>query len=210
MKIITTIRGSLLALALAGMAHAGTVGNGAPNQSGGSDLNGYLEADNFSLSDAIYLTAVQYWTLQNDSTDYSGDTVWEIYQDASGLPGSLTASGDTAATGTATGKTTYGLAEYSCSFTINVPLAAGNYWLGLHNGSNSGIPSTSFYWAWSAGTGNSQSQDLSVTSSAWATNSAELAFLLTTAPTPEPTSFALIGCGLLTAWFSRRRFTGKV
>ena len=169
MKIITTIRGSLLALALAGMAHAGTVGNGAPNQSGGSDLNGYLEADNFSLSDAIYLTAVQYWTLQNDSTDYSGDTVWEIYQDASGLPGSLTASGDTAATGTATGKTTYGLAEYSCSFTINVPLAAGNYWLGLHNGSNSGIPSTSFYWAWSAGTGNSQSQDLSVTSSAWAT-----------------------------------------
>src|SRR5664279_3077581 len=90
-----------LAVALVGSANASFIGNGPPNQSGGSDLNEYLEADNFTLATAANIAKVQYWSVQSDSTDYAGTTDWFFYSDASGVPGALIASGNTVATGVA-------------------------------------------------------------------------------------------------------------
>src|ERR1035438_2027550 len=41
---------SALGLLMCGAAHAGIIGNGPPNQSGGSDLNSFLEADDFVIA----------------------------------------------------------------------------------------------------------------------------------------------------------------
>jgi hypothetical protein len=198
---------AVVVLALAGPANASVIGNGPPNQTGGSDLNSFLEADNFTLGSATNIVLVQYWTLQDDLTDYAGTTDWGFYQDAVGIPGTLVASGNTVATGAATGNTTFGLNEFEYTFAVNVPLLAGNYWLALHNGPSSTLPSTTYYWAWSADSGNSQSLDLSA-SPAWVGNSSELAFQLSS-PVPEPASIGLCGGALLAAWLARRRTSVK-
>lgn len=201
-----------ITLALAGSVEGSVIGSGAPNQSGGSDLNGFLEADNFTLASSVNIVQVTYWTLQGDVTDYAGSTDWSFHQDASGIPGTVVASGNTVATGSATGNTTLGLNEFAYTFTLSVPLTAGNYWLDLHNGPSASQPATSYYWAWSSGTGNSQSQDLSAAPS-WETNDAELAFQLTTTDattTPEPASLALCGGALLAVAAFRRKMTAKV
>jgi len=67
---------SMLALGLAGSAHAAIIGNGPPNQTGGSDLNAFLEADNFTLGGSFTITQIKYWSLQNTLADYAGTTDW--------------------------------------------------------------------------------------------------------------------------------------
>ena len=103
-----------------------------------------------------------------------------------------------------------GLNEFSYTFGVNVSLAAGNYWLVLHNGPSSAIPNTNFYWAWSASAGDSQSEFVGVPG--WSGNLSELAFQLTTNQpnaTPEPASMSLVGCGLLAGWFVSRKMRKK-
>ena len=119
------------------------------------------------------------------------------------------AFGNAVFTGVATGKTTFGLNEFAYTYNVGVyvELAPGNYWLVLHNGPSSAIPSTTYYWAWSANLGDSQSQFVGDT--AWSGNLSELAFQVTTAPSPEPASMSLAGCGLLAAWFVRRKMRVK-
>ena len=79
----TLIAVSIVALGLVGSAQAGVIGNGPPNQTGGSDLNSFIEADNFSIG-TWTITQVRFWSLQNDVTDYAGSIDWGLYSDASG------------------------------------------------------------------------------------------------------------------------------
>lgn len=202
----TIIAVSLLTLVLAGSAQSVTIGNGPPNQTGGSDLNGFLEADNFSLATPSLLNQVTYWSLQTNAADYAGTTAWGIYSDAAGSPGSALFSGSAVATGVATGNTTLGLNEFMYSFSLAVPLASGNYWLVLHNGPTGTIPVTDYYWAWSSNAGNSQSNDL--LAPAWVGNDAELAFqlTLTAASNAVPDSgrtLGLFGMGLCALAFAQ-------
>ena len=81
----TIIAISLLTLALVGSTQSAPIGNGPPSQTGGSDLNAPLEADNFSLGSATTLSQVTYWTLQNTPADYAGSTDWGIYSDVAGI-----------------------------------------------------------------------------------------------------------------------------
>lgn len=215
----TFVSVSILALGLVGSAHAAIIGNGPPNQTGGSDLNAFLEADNFTLAGSNTITQIKYWTLQNTLADYAGTTDWGFYTDASGVPGTALFSGNTMATGVATGNTTQGLNEFAYTFAVNVVLGPGNYWLVLHNGPSNNIPNTMYYWAWSSDTGNSQSMDVVQMVNApvigpnppstppWTGNFTELAFQLTTVP--EPASMALVGGGLFAAWFVRRKIAVK-
>ncbi len=196
-----------LALALTMSLQASIIGNGPPNQSGGSDMNVVLNADSFVLSGASTISQIAFWTLQVDPTDYGGSTYWGIYTDSAGSPNTVVASGNPVLVGAVTGNTTFGLAEYSYSFSVNVALGPGTYWLGLHNGLLSAQPSTSYYWAWKADTGGSKYQDLPV-GGPWVPNSSALAFELTSTlvGVPEPASLCLTGAGILAALAVRRKF----
>jgi hypothetical protein len=216
----TILAVSMLAFGLAASAQAATIGNGPPNQTGGSDLNAFLEADNFSLGGSFTITQIKYWSLQNTLADYAGTTDWGFYTDASGVPGTALFSGNTVAAGVATGNTTQGLNEFAYTFPVNVVLGPGNFWLVLHNGPSNNIPNTTYYWAWSSDTGNSQSMDVVQMANApviglnpptWSGNFTELAFELTATQNgvPEPTSLALVGGGLFAAWFVRRKTAAK-
>lgn len=216
----TSVAVVILALGLIGSAHAAVIGNGPPNQTGGSDLNAFLEADNFSLGASFTITQIKYWSLQNTLADYAGTTDWGFYTDASGVPGTALFSGNTIATGVATGNTTQGLNEFAYKFAVNVVLGPGNFWLVLHNGPSNNIPNTLYYWAWSSDTGNSQSTDvvqmvntprIGLNPPIWSGNFTELAFELTATQNgvPEPASLALVGSGLLAVWFVRRKTTAR-
>src|SRR6266704_610380 len=115
---------ALLVLGLALSAQASTIGNGPPNQSGGSDLNAFLEADNFNTGSNTSITHVQFWALASGLADYTGSIDWGFYSDVSGAPGAAVAFGNAAAIATATGNTTFGLNEYSLEFNVNALLAA--------------------------------------------------------------------------------------
>lgn len=200
---------SAFALLLSGVAHAGIIGNGPPNQSGGSDLNSFLEGDDFVVaSPGAHITQIQFWALQSDPSDFAGTVDWAFYSDLSGFPDAPVVSGNAASTGVATGNTTFGLDEYSYTFGINASLMPGTYWLVLHNGPSNVLPATNFYWAWSNGNaGNSASLDL-LAGPPWVGNSAELAFDLTADATPEPVSMSLVGGGILAAFLFGRKAKG--
>jgi hypothetical protein len=198
---------AILAVGLAGLVQSATIGNGPPNQTGGSDLNGFLEADKFVVAAPLSITNIQFWSLQVDPTDYAGSTYWAIYTNAAGSPGSAVASATPVLTGVADGNTTQGLNEFAYSFPVNVSLTSGTYWLVLHNGPTNAQPSTTFYWAWQLDSGTSKSMDLSVPGSPWAGNDANLAYQLTV--TPEPASICLVGSGLLAAFLARRKLIGR-
>ena len=200
---------SALALLLGGAAHAITIiGNGPPNQSGGSDLNSFLEADDFVIATpSEQITLIRFWALAPSPADFAGSVDWAFYSDLAGFPNASVVSGNASATGAATGNTTFGLNEYSYTLGVNASLTTGTYWLVLHNGPSNTLPATSVYWAWSNGdAGNSANLDLSA-GPPWVGNSAELAFVLDTVP--EPVSMSLVGGGILAAWLLRRRAKGS-
>ena len=201
---------TLAVVMLFSTARANTIiTNGPPNSSGGSDLNAFLEADNFLVVDpSVRILEVRFWALETSPADFAGSVDWAIYSNSGVLPGVSLFSGNASATGVATGNTTLGMDEYDYRFGVDVTLGTGSYWLVLHNGPSNAQPATNFYWAWSSDSGNSVSQDLSV-DPAWAGNSASFAFELNSSPSPEPASLALVGGGMLAALLLRRKAKGS-
>ena len=195
-------------LSLSGLAQASIIGNGPPNQTGGSDLNAFIEGDDFVVgTPSAQITQIKFWALRATPADFTGTIDWAFYSDSAGFPGSSVALGNAAATGVATGNTTLGLDEFAYTLNVSATLGTGTYWLVLHNGPSNAIPDGSFYWAWTSDSGNSASSFV-LSSPAWAGNSAELAFELTDSA-PEPMSMSLVGGGLLAAWlFRRKKATG--
>src|ERR1700675_1055828 len=101
-----------LMLAFVGAGPSPSIGNGPPNQTGGSDLNAFQEADNFTLASAMHVSQVTFWSLQANASDYAGSTDWSFNTDAAGAPGTILFSGNSVAVGVATGNSTFGLAEF--------------------------------------------------------------------------------------------------
>lgn len=189
---------------LADVSHAGLLYSAIPNQSGGSDANGFLEADDFTIAGPTPVTRITFWSFQTIAADYTGSVAWSFRSDAAGMPGASVVSGTATPVGAATGRSAFGLNEFQYSLVINTNLNAGTYWLVLHNGPNNAIPPTDFFWEWSNGNaGNSMSQDLASPNQPWLGNFAELAVQIT--DVPEPASVFLAGAGLLAVWLGRRR-----
>lgn len=196
----------LAALACPPAGRAAVLFLAAPDQSGASDMNQYVEADDFVNLGTMHVTSVTFWAMQNDASDYAGSTTIGLLNDDAGVPGTTISTISRVLTGTATGNTAFGLTEFVYQFNVNVTLGPGTYWLALHNGPLNTVPTTQFYWEWSADVGNSQSKDLGPPVGPWVGNFSELAFQLDgTTSVPEPGTGLLIGAGLVGAWAVRRR-----
>jgi hypothetical protein len=196
--------------------------NGGPSTAagageGGSNLSEFKQAEDFTLSFASNLTSVTFWSLEASAADYSGNIFYEITNNLAGVPGATVfGSGLAATTRTAAGSAA-GLNQFKNDFALSVNnLAAGTYWITLHNGpmANSGF--TDFYWSWAdlnatnSGAGTFRGQELSLPATPatpWTTNSQEHAFLIAAdlvPEVPEPETWMLLSAGLLgLAWRTR-------
>ena len=209
---------SLLLVAGAQTAAAATVyNNGLPNQADGSNMSLAYQAEDFSLSVRTRVTAVHFWTLE-EAGAYRGSFFWELAANAGGSPGLILASGSqSVVTRSATGVTAFGLSEFQNDFFLNaaVDLAAGSYWLILHNGAATNLSDTDPQVFWESTANNAtvlgrESTDLGAT---WSTSFIEHAFFMTGdpvgTPTPEPPSVLLLGAALGAMLAARRRSSRK-
>ncbi|MFN0104116.1 MAG: PEP-CTERM sorting domain-containing protein [Bryobacteraceae bacterium] len=206
------IRAGLIALTLSlshGVQGATIYNNGSPDQVSGTNMSEFLVAENFTLGAAADITNIRFWSIQSSATEYTGSVYWAVYNNVSNQPGSILQGNSTASVaGTATGNSTgFGYAEYSFDIPVVFQLAAGNYWLALHNGPLATTAPSEMLWATTAVSIGSNGKYLD---GAWIDTGNEHAFRLDGTPVssgqiPEPTTFALLAGGLAATAFLRRK-----
>ena len=116
---------SFAALTVAETSQAVVVYSAPPNQSGGSDLNEYVEADDFNVATTEQITQIMFWSFQSTPSDYAGSIEWSINANNAGIPGANFASGSAVPIGVSTGNSAFGFNEFSYTFPVNVVLAPG-------------------------------------------------------------------------------------
>lgn len=217
-KLSSLVSAVAAALALQFSAAAGAAvlySNGGVEASpgGGSGMNEYNQAADFTLGGASNLTGITFFNLESAAADYAGSIFWRIVGNLGGAPddGNVIGSGTASPTRTGLGAGPLGLNVVQNDFAISVlGLAAGTYWLELHNGPLGSTGFTDFYWAMSNSSGgNDRDYDL-IGGGPWLSNSSEHAFnvlgerVTTPPPVPVPGTIVLTlaGMGLLAA---RRR-----
>ena len=215
---LLSIRASLASLAMGFCvaSHGAVLVSQAPDQVSGTNMSFAQVADNFSLGFVVNLTSIKFWSVQSAPGDYSGSVFWSIYSDASGSPGSVLFSDTATPAAVATGNSTgFGYDEYEFNIAVAFQLLAGDYWLALHNGPLSQTDSVEMLWATStSGVGPSgQYDDLGdAPDGGWLDSGNEHAFELSgdrvviqPPGIPEPSTLALLFCGLLAARSVRRQ-----
>lgn len=187
--------------------------NGPRNPANGNEMTQWIQAENFTLAAAETLVGVRF-TSGEFSPGYTGSITWQIYADAAGTPGSLLTSGTTAAvTRTAVAPVGVFTSAFENEFSIgSVPLAAGNYWLGLHNGPLTTTSRLEMYWMTSTtGFGPNGQEDVTpFGTGGFFSNGQEHTFQLLAAdaaavPAPAGLLLGLIGAGPAVALIRRRR-----
>jgi PEP-CTERM motif len=143
-----------LALSISQVATAVTVfDNGAPNLISGTQMGEFQVAEDFTLSSATNLGTIRFWSIQSTASDYSGSVAWSIFSNSGTQPGTSLFSGVATVPGVAAGGTTgFGYAAYVFDIPVTLSLAAGTYWLGLHNGPLTNTAPREMLWA-TTGTG---------------------------------------------------------
>ena len=208
--VLKLLSGAAFALGMSQAAMAVTIyNNGAPDNVSGTGMSEVQVAENFSLASAYDVTNLRFWSAQSASADYTGSVAWAIYSNTAGAPGSVLFSGTTTTAATPTGGTTgFGYGVYAFDIPVSFSLAAGSYWLGLHNGPLSNTTPSEMLWATTAV--QVGSFGLYQDGANWINSLNEHAFAIDglAVPIPEPTTSALLVAGLLaTLGAARRRRT---
>ena len=198
-------------VALASQAQAGLVyDNGAPDGVSGNEMTMWIQAEDFTLGAPVTLTDVRFWAFDSgEATGYQGSIVWSLYADTAGTPGGLLNRGTVVPIQTFDHNLVFGT-SYQYDFSVGaLNLAAGTYWLGLHNGPLSTTSREGLYWETTAGNGTIRgNEDIApFDAGGWLNNGREHAFqLYSNAVIPAPGAIVLgsLGAGLV-GWLRRRR-----
>jgi hypothetical protein len=190
-------------------AHAQVWDNGVPDYYDGYNISQWLFADNFSFTSLTTVRWFRAWGLEVPAWHgtWSGSLYWEIYSGGSGGPSSLVATGLSAGrslyhTYLYGGTTPWNFYEHNVNIG-SLPLAAGDYWLVLHDGATNTIPTNSYFWATSDDFSGTARGDYNPFDGTWSPYNVELAFQLYdtefpgTGVVPEPSTVILLGTGLL-------------
>src|SRR5258708_7079973 len=160
--------------------------NGGPavTTPGGSQMSDTYQGQDFVLSALSNLTDVRFWSLEASGADYTGSIFYQIVNNSGGVPGlTVYDSGLLSPTRVAAG-TVLGFNQFQNDFAINAPnLAAGTYWLLLHNGPLSSTAFSDFYWSWTdlnaTNTPTNRGREMGLNpSTGWTTNDTQMAFLI--------------------------------
>jgi hypothetical protein len=205
------------------LATAQLVTNGAPNNTNGNEFTQWVQAENFTLTSAATIGGIRFWAGSSNSVDpFAGQIWWAIASASSpfGSPTAILASGQQAGARTLQGANTFGGSVWQHELSVNVALAAGDYYLLLHNGPLSQTTRADYYWVTTdtpnAPTGiecesGNGAFPGDLATCGWAENGQEHAFELYAATNvvPEPSTYALMGTGLLSLAGIARRRKGK-
>ena len=189
--------------------------NGAPNQAGGNNMSFAVQAEDFVLSASTTISDVHFWSLETNGA-YRGGIFWGLYSNVGGSPGAAISSGfQTAVSRTVTGASAFGDFEILNEFDVtSTALAAGTYWLVLHNGAvgNLNDDGLNFLWETTAAKGLVGREDFG-DGAGFTGNGAEHAFQLTgpnAVNVPEPMTGGLVAAALAALMFSRQRARQRV
>ena len=180
--------------------------NGSFNSLNGNNMSDFHQAEDFVLLTNFNVTGFSFYTLEGTTPpSYIGSITYSIRANSAGQPGAVILTGNVTPTRTANG-TALGFNVFQNDVTIgSTNLAAGTYWLVLHDGLTSDVTFQDFYWATTnvtagnTGTNRGREQSLNPASATWDPNLEEHAFTVSGTPAggvPEPASIFLIGGGL--------------
>lgn len=175
--------------------------NGPPNHESGNNMGFAWQADDFTICACVPIVGVTFWSLEAEGA-YRGSISWSIVRD---LGGPALASGTQSLVNRTSLGSYLGLNEYRNEFNFGAPLtlAAGTYWLVLHNGSFSdmGDPNE-FLWETTGPNASAYGME-TFDGSTWTPNFNQHAFVISAVPEPGPV--AMLMAGLVVAGSLRRR-----
>ncbi|MBW4486753.1 MAG: PEP-CTERM sorting domain-containing protein [Trichocoleus desertorum ATA4-8-CV12] len=224
---LATLGASVIALGAATSAQANSIifDGGGPNPQTGREMTAWVQTDDFILSTAQSLTAVQFWTLERSSgKNWDGNLSYFLFNDNGGLPANtpFVSGNGVNIVKQATGNTNnpfddygFNLQEYKYSFNLqnSISLSASTkYWLGLHLSFD--FDRDEIHWeSTSAGFGSTGKESFQGTFDNWEDNGINHAFNLngTSEKVPEPSSIlGFLALGTLGAGSLKRKQQQKV
>lgn len=212
----------LYTLSLLPATAASIFDNGAPLVTNVRDISLFRTAEDFALASNTNIAALRFWIsstspiVADPQDNFSGSISYAFYADSSGSLGSVIASGTVSGltavpTGSIHSGSNAGMSVIDLDLTSLVALAAGTYWLELHEGPTlSTSDGTNIGWELSAASGGNAHQGLAANGLPSGNTGDELAFQLfdtpfhNTATVPEPGTFGLIALALLTLASNRK------
>lgn len=187
--------------------------NGPPNAANGNEMTFWIQAEEFILASDSVLTDIRFWAFGfREPGSYQGSIVWSIYANTPGGPGALLHRATVVPTRTFRAPTPFGGGSFQHDFSVGeIPLGAGTYWLGLHNGPLTRTVRDDYYWETTVPNatrrGHEDVNPFDV--GGWFNNGQEHAFILfgrgAGPSAPEPSSVVLLGSSLIALGFLRRR-----
>lgn len=218
-RSLKMIRSGVFALALLTLAKgadAQIFTNGTPDQSQANarGISLFRSADDFSLASSASVTSIRFWMLATDQS-FAGLLSYAFYNNSAGALGSVVSSGSVSNVTPTFLSHVPGFIYNTYQVDINLPsalnLAAGTYWLELHDGATLTTNNNAdVYWSISANMAGNARQSMVPTIPTDPTNNA-LSFSLygtfNTASTtvPEPSTMALSFAGLVALGLVRLR-----